>query len=139
MLPRAPRFPVVWPIIAAILRHYRRVLVYNADFDHRLLNATASRYGLRVPGVEWVCLMEQYAIYHGAWSAYHHSYTWKSLAVACANLGVDVPGASHRATADALSALGVLRALAALDRQIALYPVPERKSAHDAPGDDHPF
>jgi len=46
MLASAPRWPFVWPTIKAILRHFRRVLVYNAAFDHRLLAATAQRYGL---------------------------------------------------------------------------------------------
>ncbi len=113
MLATAPRFPDVWPTIAAILRHFRRVLVYNADFDFRLLTATATRYGLRVPGGAWECLMEQYAVFHGDWSSYHQSYTWQSLEVACAGLAGSVEGEAHRATVDALSALGVLKALAA--------------------------
>src|SRR5579875_209184 len=112
MLATAPCFPDVWPTIAAILRRFRRVLVYNADFDFRLLTATATRYGLRVPGGAWECLMEQYAVYYGDWSSYHQSYTWQSLDMACADLAVSV-GEAHRASADALSALGVLKALAA--------------------------
>ena len=76
MLASAPRFPDVWPTIKAILRRFRRVLVYNAAFDHRLLAATARRYGCRTPSSEWECLMEQDAVYHGAWSNYHRSYTW---------------------------------------------------------------
>lgn len=139
MLQKAPRFPDVWPTIAAILRRFRCVLVYNAAFDHSLLAATASRYGLRVPGCWWECLMEQYAVYHGAWSSYHGSYTWQSLSTACTCLDVEVPGEAHRATADALAALGVLRALAALDGQITPYPVSMRESVQDEPGDDHPF
>lgn len=139
MLSTAPRFLDVWPTIQAILRRYRRVLVYNAAFDHRLLDATASRYGLRAPGGQWECLMEQYAVYHGAWSSYHRSSTWQSLATACSCLGVDVPGASHRALTDALAALDVLRALAALDGHIEPYPMPEREPTHDVSGDDHPF
>ena len=85
--------------------------------------------------------MEQYAVSHGAWSSYHGSSTWQSLAVACACLGVAVPGESHRATADALAAFGVLQALAALDGHIALFPVPENDQAQDDAGvcDDHPF
>ncbi len=113
MLQSAPSFPEVWPTIRATLRHYRRVLVYNADFDRRLLTVTASRYGLRLPGGSWECLMEQYAVYYGDWSSYHHSYTWQKLEMACADLAVPVGGEAHRASADALSALGVLKALAA--------------------------
>jgi DNA polymerase III epsilon subunit-like protein len=123
MLASAPRFPELWPTIAAILRRFRHVLVYNADFDRPLLAATASRYGLRVPGVTWTCLMEQYAVYHGAWSNYDRSYTWQSLTTACDCLGITVPGESHHATADALAALSVLHALAMRDGHIAPFPV----------------
>jgi DNA polymerase III epsilon subunit-like protein len=139
MLADAPRFPDVWPLITTILRRYRCVLVYNAAFDHRLLDVTASRYGCRVPGGVWECLMEQYAIFHGAWSNYHGSYTWQSLSTACSCLGVDVPGASHRALTDALAALGVLQALAALDGQIELYPLPEPSALQGVVDDPHPF
>jgi hypothetical protein len=52
------------------------------------------------------------------WSNYHGSYTWQSLSTASSCMGADVPGQAHRATADALAALGVLRALAALDRKV---------------------
>ena len=141
MFTSAPRFPDVWPTIAAILRRFRRVLVYNAAFDHRLLAATAGRYGSRLPGGQWTCLMEQYAVYSGTWSNPHHSYTWQSLAVACADLHVAVLGKAHRATADALAALGVLKTLAAIDGHIAPFPVPESAPAQDDTGacDDHPF
>lgn len=141
MLATAPRFPDVLPAIAAILRRYRRVLVYNADFDFRLLAATASRYGLHVPCGSWGCLMERYAAFYGAWSNSHGSYTWQSLGDACACLGVDAPGKAHRAQVDALAALGVLRALAALDGETRPYPVPENEQGQDNAGadDDHPF
>lgn len=138
MLQCAPSFPEVWPTICAILRHYRRILVYNAAFDQRLLTVTASRYGLRLPGGTWDCLMEQYAISYRVWSSYHHSYTWQKLEVACADLAVTVEGEAHRATADALSALAVLKALAALDREGSLEVGPERamaQSGRDNVGD----
>ena len=57
--------------------------------------------------------MENYAIYHGAWHSHYQSYTWQKLQVACDCLGVQVSGDYHRATADALATLGVVRALAA--------------------------
>jgi DNA polymerase III epsilon subunit-like protein len=113
MLAAAPTFPQVWPTIEALLHSYQQILVYNAPFDSRLLKVTAQRYGSCLPPVSWSCLMDQYAIYHGAWHDYFQSYTWQKLEVACSRLGVQVDGDSHRATADALSTLGVLRALAA--------------------------
>jgi DNA polymerase III epsilon subunit-like protein len=112
MLATAPTFPDVWPTIKAILRRYRQVLVYNSAFDRHLLTVTARRYGYKVPKVSWECLMEAYAVYHGAWHDYFHSYTWQKLEVACDHLGVEVSAETHRAVGDALRALGVLRALA---------------------------
>ncbi len=49
MLASAPHFPAVWPVIAAILRRFRRVLVYNAAFDYRLLRQ-------RLPATGYVSL-----------------------------------------------------------------------------------
>jgi DNA polymerase-3 subunit epsilon len=113
MLGAAPTFPQVWPTLEALFSHYQNILVYNADFDSFLLEVTARRYGYRLPSLSWSCLMEQYAVYHGAWHDYFQSYTWQKLQVACSRLGVQVDGKYHRATADALATLGVLRALAA--------------------------
>lgn len=118
MLRTAPTFPDVWPIIKAVLRRYRHVVVYNAAFDHRLLEGTAQRYGYILPSASWDCAMEAYALYHGAWNDYFQSYTWQRLQVACTRLGVPPIGNYHRATADTLSTLGVLRALASrLDQE----------------------
>lgn len=113
MLATAPTFPQVWPQIAAIFQQYAQILVYNASFDSRMLALMVRRYGYQLPPVQWSCLMEQYAIYHGAWHDYHHSYTWQRLQVACDRLGVQVQGEYHRATFDTFCTLGVIRALAA--------------------------
>jgi DNA polymerase III subunit epsilon len=113
MLVHAPTFPQLWPTIEGILSQHADVLVYNARYDKRLLAATAQRYGYRLPAGSWSCLMEQYAEYFGDWNDYRQSYTWQKLAVASMRLGVQVDGNYHRATADALCTLGILRALAA--------------------------
>lgn len=113
MLATAPTFPEVWPQIEAVLDTYPTMVVYNADFDHRMLRQTAKRYGCDLPPVSWSCLMEQYAIYHGAWNEHFGSYTWQRLQVACECFGVQVEGQYHRATYDTFCTLGVLHALAA--------------------------
>ncbi|GHO88052.1 DNA polymerase III subunit epsilon [Dictyobacter formicarum] len=145
MLRDAPTFPQVWPTIKAILRRYRRVLVYNASFDRHLLSVTAQRYGYKLPSAIWDCLMEQYAQYHGAWSSYYQSYTWQKLSVACQRLGIPPQGSFHRATADALNALEVLRALArrhgSLDLHLApIQSAPQQQDRSDlTDSSDHPF
>jgi DNA polymerase III epsilon subunit-like protein len=116
MLAHAPTFPEIWPLMFDLFQRFPVALAYNADYDARMLIATAGRYGYRLPGggPSWTCLMAQYALYHGAWSDSHQSFTWQRLQDACTRLGVQVDENFHRATADALSTLGVLRALAAL-------------------------
>jgi DNA polymerase III epsilon subunit-like protein len=137
----APRFPDVWPTIKVILRHYRSILVYNAAFDCDLLATTAKRYGYEVPGARWTCLMEAYAVYHGAWHSYYRSYTWQKLIVACDVLGVERQGEDHRATPDALNTLGVLKALAARHGTIELLPPPVEpiSEQHEDDLSSHPF
>ena len=127
-LAEAPTFPEVWPQISAILRRYRVFVGYNSAFDLGVLEETARRYGLRIPGLAVRgrghgvrhryhnrlyrnCVMEQYARWYGAYSSYHGSYTWQSLDRACQMLGVERP--THRALDDAKATLEVLRKLAA--------------------------
>ena len=130
----APAFPEVWPTIASLLRRYRVFVGYNSAFDLGVLEETARRYGLRIPGLAVRglghgvrhryhnrlysnCVMEKYAIWHGAYSRYHMSYTWQSLERACRTLEVERP--THRALDDAKAALGVLQKLAAFHRGFA--------------------
>jgi ribosomal protein L12E/L44/L45/RPP1/RPP2 len=93
--------------------------------------------------------MEQYAIYYGDWSSYHRSYIWQTLESACADLSVSVEGEAHRATVDALSALGVLKALAAGASALTVAtatataakqaPTPTPEAAGKLDADDLPF
>ena len=141
-LNKAPTFPEVWPQIESIMQRYQTIVVYNADFDADLLRTTAARYGYVLPEAIWSCLMYAYAKYHGAWSRYHRSYTWQKLGTACYCLGVETTG-YHRATEDALNALGVLKALADQYGQVKIFIPPARVSvpADDDLGEleDHPF
>ena len=83
--------------IARILREADQVLAYNADFDRRVLEATAKRYGLTLPVGNWQCLMRAYA----------RGGRWLKLSEACAREGIDV-GDVHRALADARLAHAVM-------------------------------
>jgi DNA polymerase III epsilon subunit-like protein len=142
-LATAPTFPDVWPQIQAIIEQTPNILVYNAAFDHDLLRTTARRYGYELPQATWLCLMEEYAVYHGAWSSYWRSYTWQKLGTACYTLGVEA-SEYHRAAADAHNALGVLKALADLHGHIELLPAyepPAPQATDEGLGDleEHPF
>ena len=65
------------------------MLAYNADFDRRLLEQTAERYGLDMPVAEWRCVMRGYA--EGRRSL--------ALSEACRREGIAV--GEHRALGDA--------------------------------------
>jgi DNA polymerase-3 subunit epsilon len=76
------------------------VVIYNAEFDTRLLDQTCQRYGLDVltdGGIKFECAMLWYAQFVGDWSDYHGGYRWQPL------------GGGHRALGDCQATLGVIR------------------------------
>lgn len=109
----APQLVEVWPQIAAILRRYRRVITFNAEFDSIMLERSAQRYGLRVPRVtSWECLMQEFSYGWGRWSGWHQSYSSVSLEGAHHMLGIERADQAHRALGDCRAVLAVLRELA---------------------------
>jgi DNA polymerase-3 subunit epsilon len=97
----------------------RQVVIYNHEFDVRVINQTARRYGLQAPqGFDLVldpgsihCAMQAYAGFYGAWSEEKGRYRWQKLSTAADQQGVTVTNA-HRALGDCLMTLGVVRAMA---------------------------
>jgi len=84
-------FREVWRKLTPILAKYP-VVIYNASFDLRLLQQTASASGVRYQAPRAVhCAMGLYAALHGK----------ASLEKAARNQGVTLPPALHRAAADA--------------------------------------
>lgn len=145
-LQSAPRFPELWPQIESILQKYPRVLVYNAAFDEDMMLTMCRLHDCKLPEGYWECLMEKYAVYHGAWNSKYRSYTWQKLAVACSCLNVEIQGEWHRATADAMNTLGLLKALADQRGKIELLPPYEPPQEYVPPAeikqeinDWHPF
>ena len=97
----------------------RQVVIYNHEFDVRVINQTARRYGLQAPqGFDHVldrgpihCAMQAYARFRGEWSEEKGRYRWQKLSTAAQQQGVTVTNA-HRALGDCLMTLGVVRAMA---------------------------
>ncbi len=112
MVSNAPTWPEVWPRLEPILAE-RRLAIYNADYDVRLLQQTQ-----RVHGLTWdlplsqFCIMKLYAQYRGDWNARSGSYRWVSLDDARWQCHLELPNA-HRAKADTLLARAVLHYIAA--------------------------
>ena len=108
------------PTISEALYDVEAVVIYNADFDVRLLNQSCksvafdelpwNRTDARKPAI--VCAMELYAEYYGDWSEYHGSSTWQSLSNAAHQCLLSWEGDAHRALADAQMTASVLRFMA---------------------------
>jgi DNA polymerase III subunit epsilon len=98
MVAGAPRWPEVYPALLDLLRD-RTVIVYNAEFDYRLVNQMNRRSGYPTCAGQWHCAMKQYAAYATDWHARYGNYRWHKLDVALARFGHAKDG--HRARPDA--------------------------------------
>lgn len=92
MVADAPTFDQVWDRVLALTAG-RQVVIYNADFDVRLIGQSIVECG--VPARGWLearCAMRWYAAWAGR--------RWQSLGAALDQCGIPRP-ALHRAAADA--------------------------------------
>ena len=110
MVASAPSFADLYPQIAALLAG-RTVVVYNVDFDRRMLAQACRRYDLPLIEANWNCAMVAYAEWHGAWSPYRHACYWQPLDTARAEFDLGFDG-SHGALGDCRATLGLIKALA---------------------------
>jgi DNA polymerase-3 subunit epsilon len=107
----APSWPEIWPQVEAILST-RRVAIYNADYDLRLIQQTQRVHRLAwQTAVSNVCIMLLYAQFRGEWDSRRGGYRWHSLENARLQCRLSLPNA-HRARADALLARAVLEYMA---------------------------
>jgi DNA polymerase-3 subunit epsilon len=108
----APTWPEIWPQVEAALAG-RRVAIYNAEFDLKMLKNSHRKYHLRwaFPGEASFCVMKLYAQFYGEWNYTYGSYRWQKLEEAARQCKIEVKGA-HRARADALMARSVLQYMA---------------------------
>jgi DNA polymerase-3 subunit epsilon len=92
-------WPVVWPEIRSVL-FGRLVVIYNQDFDLRMLQQTHARYKLPWKDrLNTVDLLKLYAEYRGEWDPRRRSYRYQSLDAAGRQCGLALPNA-HRSSAD---------------------------------------
>lgn len=94
----APTWLDVDQQIMDILGLAPKIIIYNAEFDFRLMCQTKQAHGLLNHDYYWwrevenglssqmtgirqkmICAMEMYATWFGDWSNYHQSYTWQPL------------------------------------------------------------
>ncbi len=112
MVSTAPTWPEIWPQVEVLLTT-RRVAIYNAEYDLRLMVQSHRAHGLIwSTSVNHFCIMKLYAQFRGEWNSRAGTYRWYSLDDARWQCGLDLPNA-HRAHADTLLARAVLHYLAA--------------------------
>ncbi len=112
----APSFAEILPKLTELTEPTtgRLVLIYNASFDLRMLQQSASAHQLKLPYINADCVMMKYAQLHSKWTSYRNSYKWQSQANAAKQLGLNVPPDLHRAAADAQLCRAIVEAMAAV-------------------------
>lgn len=109
----APTLPDVQAEINGILKLASRVIVYNADYDRRIIGQHFAAYAPeettnRLDRLYWDCAMYQYARFVGEWDEHHGNYRWQKLPSA--------PGVqAHNALGDCLSTLAIIKQMAAAE------------------------
>ena len=98
-------FPYHHKALGRVLANHT-VVVYNADFDRRILRQSAAAHNLPEIAVgQWLCAMEEYARFVGEWSEWFQSFRWQKLP--------PIPGQKgHSALNDCRATLAVLEKMA---------------------------
>ena len=112
----APAWPDLWPRVKTLMTD-RRVAIYNAEFDVRLMKQSHRKHQMswELPDDPFFCLMKLYARFYGQWDSSRGSYRWQNLEAAGRQCKITLPNA-HRAHADTLLARAVLHYLAGQER-----------------------
>ena len=97
---QAPTFPAIYERVAFLMT-VRRTVIYNAEYDLRLLRQSARQWGVRPIHLEAHCAMLLYAEHYGEWDDRRNSFRWQRLMNAARQCGLDIPMNLHRASADA--------------------------------------
>lgn len=96
----APSFAEVLPrIVEASQGKY--LVIYNGDFDLRMLRQSALAVGLDTPLLMHYDAMIEYARYYGEWNDYRHDFRWQKL-----------PGGDHSAMGDCRAVLALIQRMA---------------------------
>lgn len=100
MVEDAPSFPEVLPRLHEVVKG-KLMVVYNLQYDVRLLIQSAMAYNLRWQHLDVEkadCAMLRYAEWVGEWNDYHGSFRWQKL-----------QGGDHSAVGDCRATLDVIK------------------------------
>lgn len=100
-------WPIVWTLAKPLIIG-RVVVIYNDDFDLRMMRQSYERYNMKWNDrIKTFDLLKLYAEYRGERDPRRGGYRYHSLASAGQQCGIALPNA-HRATADALLARALM-------------------------------
>lgn len=113
MVRQAPSWADVWPQVQKLFEG-RRVGIFNAEFDLRMIRQSHQQHGLAWEEFEGsaFCVMKMYARYYGDLQGLRNA-KWQSLKNAGRQCGISLPN-SHRAVGDAQLTCAVFRYMAGL-------------------------
>jgi DNA polymerase III epsilon subunit-like protein len=100
MVRQAPTFGEIWPEVMRLMSG-RTVVIYNADYDARMIWQSLGELPKFETGPVYQCAMLLYAEHYGEWNDYRGSYRWQRLGDAARQCGLPIPRDLHRAAADA--------------------------------------
>lgn len=88
----APTWREVWPGVSWLIKQAGQVIIWNVEFDRRLMEQSCQAHRLKLPpwwaGVPFACAMRAYARWYGQWSQKYRSWRFQAL------------GGGHRALGD---------------------------------------
>jgi DNA polymerase-3 subunit epsilon len=115
MLNGQPTFPQVYDQLRDVLL-LKPVVIYNADYDTRMIAQDCARYGLYQPLFSFSCAMKYFAAWRGVPGRNPGEYRWHKLDDAVLALNVPMnqfDEHAHSALGDCHRTLAVLKAMAA--------------------------
>lgn len=115
----APEWSEIASLVEAVLASRRPMVIFNADFDVRLLRQTAAAHGDVPAWIDEAARTAQCAMIHAArvYGATNR-YGTISLAKALVASGAQWQGPAHSAVGDAMSTAELVRAMASVHEQI---------------------
>lgn len=106
----APGYPEIHEELCGLLNSASMVVVYNAQFDLRVLAHTAQVHGLSLPRFRSHCAMLAYAKHRGEIHPHFQTPRWHTLQKASKYEQISVKQ-DHRAVSDCLMVLALMRAV----------------------------
>lgn len=101
MVEHAQTFAQLFPALSATLRD-RTLILWNADFDSRMIRQSARTAGIQDGRINAECAMELYAPFYGDWDKRRDTYRWQTLGNAAMQCGLKVRTTElHSARTDA--------------------------------------